>query len=60
MHPMTQMLEEVPWRDTMAATLDIDAVPQFLLRVGYVDTYPEPMGVRMPLGWFVRVASPTG
>ena len=33
-HPMTQMLEEAPWREQVAKNLGIDSVPQFLLGIG--------------------------
>ncbi|NDQ56846.1 MAG: nitroreductase [Acidipila sp.] len=52
-HPMTQMLEEAPWREQVAKNLGIDGVPQFLLRIGYLVSYPNPMSVRMPPGWIM-------
>ncbi len=49
LHPMTQMLEETPWRKTVAKELGITQRIQFILRAGYVKTYPAPVSVRMPL-----------
>lgn len=53
-HPMTQMLEEQPWREQVASSIGLGGLPQFLLRVGYVDSYPPPASLRMPPEWFVR------
>jgi len=33
-HPMTQVLEEEPWRSQLLSELPIDGVPQFVLRAG--------------------------
>jgi hypothetical protein len=54
-HPMTQVLEEAPWRDQVAATLGGET-PQLVLRVGYLDKYPDPVSLRMPLNAFVTQA----
>ena len=53
-HPMSQMLEEEPWRGELAGPLGLTGVPQFVLRVGYVDDYPDPVSPRRPVSWFVR------
>ncbi len=53
-HPMTQMLEEDTWRGRIVAEHAADMIPQFILRVGYVDRYPEPVSLRRPVSWFVR------
>jgi hypothetical protein len=53
-HPMTQMLEEEPWRSSVTDTLGVNGTIQFILRVGYVKSYPAPVSVRMPLDWFVQ------
>jgi len=29
-------------------------IPQFLLRVGYLKRYPEPVSLRRPVNWFVQ------
>jgi hypothetical protein len=55
-HPMTQMLEEAPWRDQVGNTLGIDGVPQFILRIGYRSSYPNPVSARMPPAWITRNA----
>jgi hypothetical protein len=52
-HPMTQMLEEVPWREQVARNLGTQSAPQFLLRVGYLNSYPNPTSLRMPASWIV-------
>lgn len=48
-HPMTQMLEEVPWKVTIASELEHGDTIQFVIRVGYVPHYPQPVSLRMPL-----------
>jgi nitroreductase len=52
-HPMSQALEEAPWRDRLAAALGLSRPIQFLVRVGYVDRYPEPVSPRRALTAFV-------
>ena len=52
-HPMTQMLEEVPFKDTIAKDLGIVKKVQFILRTGYLKKYPSPVSLRMPVSWFV-------
>ncbi len=52
-HPMTQCLEEEYGRKKFAANHDEALIPQFVLRVGYVDRYPDPVSARRPVEWFV-------
>jgi hypothetical protein len=52
-HPMTQMIEEEPWRSTLASELNIDGIPQFIIRIGYVQSYPAPVSPRRPVESFV-------
>ena len=53
-HPMSQALEEAPWRAALAAEVGLAGTLQFLVRVGYVSRYPEPVSPRRPLAAFVR------
>lgn len=53
LHPMTQMLEEAPFRDQVGAQLGVSGRVQFLLRVSYTAAYPDPVSMRMPLSRFV-------
>lgn len=53
-HPMTQSIEEENGMNTIAANHSPDMIPQFLLRVGYLKRYPEPVSLRRPVDWFVR------
>lgn len=53
-HPMTQILEEKQWRDQFASLHRPTVTPQFILRVGYLDSYPDPVSIRRPLEWFLR------
>lgn len=57
LQPMTQMLQEAPWREDIGRELDTGAPVQWLLRVGYVDRYPVPVSPRLPLTAFVRVSA---
>ena len=59
-HPMTQMLEEAPLRDSVARDLGIEGNVQFILRTGYLTTYPEPVSLRMPISRFVSLNSKGG
>jgi nitroreductase len=50
-HPMSQPLEEQPWSRELPAAFDTEAL-HFLLRVGYVEKYPEPVSLRRPVREF--------
>ena len=54
LHPMTQILEEPATRHGLSQSVGIDGSIQFLLRTGYLKTYPPPVSLRRPVGWFVR------
>lgn len=54
-HPMTQVLEESPFRDEVATHVGVSGPVQFILRVGYLDRYPDPVSLRMPISRFVTV-----
>ena len=51
-HPMTQMLEEAPWSDHIAEELGLSGQVQFILRVGYLKHYPDPVTLRRPPSQF--------
>ena len=53
-HPMSQVLEESPWKDQIAARLGIGGTVQVVLRVGLAPTPPRPVSPRRPLGDFVE------
>jgi hypothetical protein len=54
LHPMTQILEEKS-RETLLSNMGSITDPiQFLLRIGYVTKYPEPVSLRRPVDWFVK------
>jgi hypothetical protein len=55
-HPMTQILEETTNTDSIAKELGIGNTPQFVLRIGYVKIYPDPVSPRMPVAWFTHAA----
>jgi len=52
-HPMTQMLEENPSRFAIAKKLGLAGEVQWILRIGYLSSYPDPVSLRMPLSRFV-------
>lgn len=54
-HPMTQTLEEKSGQKKIRENHHPTTIPQFMLRVGYLDRYPEPVSLRRPVEWFVRV-----
>jgi hypothetical protein len=53
-HPMTQMLEEELWKKQIAKELGLNGEVQWILRIGYLKSYPEPVSLRMPVSWFVQ------
>lgn len=53
-HPMTQMLEEKAFQERVASTLGVTGDVQFILRVGYVDKYPNPTSLRVPVSAILR------
>jgi hypothetical protein len=54
MHPMTQILEEPQFSQTINKSVGLPDPIQFILRLGYVKNYPDPVSVRRPVDWFVR------
>ncbi len=53
-HPMTQTLEEKHGRSNIKSNHKPATIPQFMLRVGYVNKYPDPVSLRRPVQWFVN------
>lgn len=54
MHPMTQILEEVSTQQTLNQSIVIHKNIQFILRIGYLKNYPQPVSLRRPIDWFIR------
>ena len=52
-HPMTQTLEERHGRKAVRDNHAPSMIPQFMLRIGYVSPYPEPVSLRRPVERFV-------
>lgn len=52
-HPMTQVLEENETRQKVNNSIGINNDIQFILRLGYLKKYPEPVTLRRPVNWFV-------
>lgn len=53
-HPMTQTLEEKPGQDNIRENHGPGTLPQFMLRVGYLNEYPDPVSLRRPVDWFIK------
>jgi hypothetical protein len=51
---MTQYLEEESGLKQIAAEHEQRVIPQFVLRIGYMNTYPDPVSLRRPVSWFLR------
>jgi hypothetical protein len=54
-HPMTQILEELSTRTELNRSSDISDNVQFILRIGYLKTYPEAVTLRRPIESFVKI-----
>ncbi|UCD81348.1 MAG: hypothetical protein JSW26_07950 [Desulfobacterales bacterium] len=52
---MTQYLEEEAGLNQIAANQHQNLIPQFILRVNYLERYPEPVSLRRPVSWFVKI-----
>jgi hypothetical protein len=53
-HPMTQMLEEEAWKNKITKELGVTGEVQWILRIGYLKSYPDPVSLRRPVSWFVQ------
>jgi hypothetical protein len=53
-HPMTQIMEEPSTKRTLNQSIGISDNIHFILRMGYVKNYPEPVSLRRPVDWFVK------
>lgn len=53
-HPMSQTLGETRGRKHITENHSPGTIPHFMLLVGYLDKYPDPVSVRRPVAWFVR------
>jgi hypothetical protein len=53
-HPMTQLLEETQSIHQIARELGLSDTVQFILRTGYLKSYPEPVSLRRPVSWFTH------
>jgi hypothetical protein len=53
-HPMTQILEEAATKKKVNAAMGISDEIQFILRLGYLTKYPDPVTLRRPVNWFVK------
>ncbi len=58
LHPMTQTLEEQHGQENIRENHPSSMIPQFMLRVGYVHKYPDPVSLRRPVEWFTKMVRP--
>ncbi len=54
-HPMTQIIEEPSTNQILNQSTGINDPVQFIVRTGYVKEYPEPVSLRRPVDWFIRL-----
>jgi hypothetical protein len=52
-HPMTQILEEDSTKKQVNQAIGLNEEIQFIIRVGYLKNYPDPVSLRRPLNRFV-------
>lgn len=53
-HPMTQILEEAETKHMINKAASLTDPIQFIIRVGYLKAYPQPVSLRKPPEWFVN------
>jgi hypothetical protein len=53
-HPMTQILEEKETREAVNRAIGISDTIEFLIRIGYVKSYPAPVSLRRSTDRFVK------
>ena len=53
LHPISQMLEEEPFKSQIQSDLQLRLPVQMIFRAGYVDDYGKNHGIRRPLSEFV-------
>jgi hypothetical protein len=56
LHPMSQLIQEEPWRREIAAELGVDGQVRLVVRVGYVERYAGPVSLRRPARSFTMQA----
>jgi hypothetical protein len=54
-HPMTQILEEPATNKALNSSIGISDNIQFILRMGYLKKYPEPVSLRRSVDRFLRI-----
>ena len=52
-HPMTQILEETACSQLLNNSMGINKPIQFVLRIGYLKNYPDPVTLRRPVDQFL-------
>ncbi len=55
LHPMSQALEETPWREELAIDLGFSNPVQFILRCGTVESFPAPVSPRRSVGQILNL-----
>lgn len=54
LQPMSQAVEEEPWKTEVSKELGLNEPVQFIMRTGYISKYPSPVSLRRPVQWFIR------
>lgn len=54
LHPMSQTMEEAPWKSDLWRQLGLSTPAHLVLRCGLVDQYPQPVSLRRPVTAFVE------
>lgn len=55
LHPMTQILEEAVTSQQLIDFMGLSEPVQFILRVGYLKNYPDPVSLRRSVASFLRI-----
>jgi hypothetical protein len=53
LHPMSQTIEEAPWKNELWSQVGLSTPAHLVLRCGLVDQYPPPSSLRRPVAAFV-------
>jgi nitroreductase len=53
-HPMNQILEVEDQRKNLISRHGPGFIPHLILRIGYIDAYPDPVSLRRPVSSFLR------
>ncbi len=55
LHPMSQVLQEKPFKYQVTDNLRLNHRCEFIFRAGYIKHYPEPISLKRPVAWFTQI-----